>query len=141
MAAFVKRYKVDPSIRMLAQQITRGLKSHDELAEVTALQHFVRDRIRYVKDVDGVETLQAPPYTLKMQSGDCDDKAILLATLLGSVGYPAQFIALGFNGRDFTHVLTAVKLGTRFIPLETIVNGAEPGWFPKGANPVLPWNI
>jgi len=141
MSALVRRYKTDTGIRLLAQQLTNGLRSHDVSGEITTLQHFVRDRIRYVKDVDGVETLQTPVYTLQVGSGDCDDKSVLLATLLASIGYQPMFFAIGLNGAPFSHVLAGVMLGTRKIPLETIVAGREPGWMPPEANPVLPWRI
>lgn len=141
MADIAKRYKTDGGMRTLALSITRQLPEHDDRAEITALQHFVRDRIRYVRDVEGVETLQTPPYTLQMGAGDCDDKSILLATLLMAVGYKPQFLAVGINGGFFSHVLAAVRLGTRVIPLETIVPGAEPGWMPPNVTAVLPWNL
>ncbi len=141
MATLVKAYKTDSGIRSLAQQLTARLASYDNAGEVTALQHFVRDRVRYVGDVEGVETLQTPVYTLQAGSGDCDDKAVLLNTLLASIGFSTLFYAIGIAGAPFSHVLAGVKLGTRSIPLETIVPGAEPGWMPPDANPVMPWNI
>ncbi len=141
MANFVKAYKVDPGVRLLAQQLTRNLKSYDTQGEIAALQQFVRDQIRYVQDVDGVETLQTPAYTLQVGSGDCDDKATLLGALLASIGFPVQLIAVGFDGVNFSHVLAAAKLGTRWIPLETIVPTVGPGWFPNNANPILPWTV
>jgi hypothetical protein len=141
MAALVRRYKTDSGVRLLAQQLTANLPNHDVRGEVTTLQHFVRDRIRYVHDVDGVETLQTPVYTLKVGSGDCDDKSVLLATLLASIGYQPMFFAIGLRGAPFSHVLAGVILGTRRIPLETIVEGKEPGWLPPEANPILPWRI
>lgn len=141
MARFVKTYKKDPSINLLALRLTQGLASYDKAGEVGRLQAFVRDQIRYVEDVEGVETVRTPPVTLEYQAGDCDDKATLLCTLLATIGYSCQFIAIGFDGENFSHVLSAVRLGNRFIPLETIVPGVGPGWFPNGANPILPWNI
>lgn len=141
MALLVRQYKTDSGIRQLAQQLTAGLQSYDTAGEITILQHFVRDQIRYVQDVEGVETLQTPIYTLQVASGDCDDKSILLNTLLAAIGFQTLFFAIGINGGPYSHVLAGVRLGTRTIPLETIVPGIEPGWMPPGAGPVLPWNI
>ena len=141
MAALVRQYKTDSGIRLLAQQITANLASHDTGGEVTAIQHFVRDRVRYVKDVRDVETLQTPVYTLQSGSGDCDDKATLVNTLLAAIGYPTLFFAVGIKGGPYQHVLGGVKMGTRTIPLETIVANVEPGWMPPNAYPVLPWNV
>ena len=51
----------------------------------------------------------------------------------------------------FSHVLTSVKLGAPtgrrpwyldgWTPLETIVDGAEPGWLPPGIAVILPWRV
>lgn len=141
MAQLVRQYKKDPSINLLALDLTRGLPSYDHVGEINRLQLFVRDKIRYVMDVDGVETLRTPLVTLDYAAGDCDDKSVLLCTLLATIGYQCQFLAVGFDGETFSHVMAAVKMGTRCIPCETIVPGAGVGWFPNGADPVLPWNI
>jgi transglutaminase-like putative cysteine protease len=141
MARLVKQYKTNPGINLLALEITRGLASYDGVGEVRALQQFVRDQIRYVNDVEGVETLRTPVVTLEYQGGDCDDKSVLLCTLAATIGYSTQFIAVGFDGQNFSHVLAAVKLGTRCIPCETILPGVDIGWFPPKANPVMPWNV
>jgi transglutaminase-like putative cysteine protease len=141
MARYVKEYKKNPTINLLALDLTRGLPSYDYLGEVTRLQNFVRDEIRYVQDVDGVETLRTPLVTLDYQAGDCDDKATLLCSLLATIGHACQFIAIGFEDNVFSHVMAAARLGTRCIPCETIVAGVGPGWFPNGVRATLPWNI
>jgi transglutaminase-like putative cysteine protease len=148
MASLVRQYKTDTGVRLLAQRLTRNLPdpanvgtARNAAAEVTTLQQFVRDQVRYVKDVEGVETLQTPVYTLQSGSGDCDDKATLLNTLLASIGYPTLFFAVGIGGNPYSHVVAGVKLGSRTIPLETIVAGVAPGWLPPNANPILPWNV
>jgi transglutaminase-like putative cysteine protease len=141
MARLVRQYKRDPGINLLALELTRGLPSYDSIGEVRALQQYVRDRIRYVMDVEGVETLRTPLVTIEYEAGDCDDKSILLCTLAATIGYPVQFIAVGFDGENFSHVLGAVKVGTRCIPCETILPGKDIGWFPPRADPILPWNI
>lgn len=141
MAKLVKQYKVDPRMRELAQQLTQGLPSYDRVGEISACHIFARDSIRYVNDVEGVETLQIPPYTCELGSGDCDDKSILVNTLLACIGYQTIFYAVGLNGGFYQHVTGGVRLGTRTIPLETIVPGAPMGWLPPDANPILPWNV
>lgn len=152
MASLVRQYKTDSGIFTLARQLTNGLPNQNSAGAaqlyITTLQHWVRDRIRYVQDVEGVETLQTPIATLQIGTGDCDDKSVLLDTLLASVGYPVMFFAIGINGNPYSHVLAGVRLGTRQIPLETIVpagsygpGSGEPGWMPPGAGPILPWNV
>lgn len=132
MVRFARQYKKDPGIMTLARQLCDHLPDKDYGAEMTCLQHFVRDQIRYVRDIHEVETLQTPIRTLEIRSGDCDDKSTLLAALLASVGFPTRFVAVGFKDGPYSHVLAEAQLGTRWIPLETIVAGREPGWFPEG---------
>ena len=145
MSKLVKQFKVDAGMRELAQDITMNLPSYDRVGEVNAIQQFCSNppagRIRYVNDIEGAETLQIPPYTLEKRSGDCDDKAVLCNTLLACIGYQTLFFAVGIDGGPYKHVMGGVRLGTRTIPLETIVPGAPMGWMHPKAGPVLPWNI
>lgn len=83
------------------------------------IHRFVRDRIRYVKDIKGVETLQSPEKTLEIGQGDCDDKSVLVGALLESIGHPVRFKAIGFIPGVFSHVLPETKIGSKWIAVET----------------------
>lgn len=119
MRGLVRKYKADLSIRLLAQKITRKLPEKNYTLEAVYIHAFVRDKIRYVKDVNGIETLQTPVNTIKIGSGDCDDKSILVASLLESIGHPTRFIACGFLPDTFSHVFVQTKIGTKWIGVET----------------------
>lgn len=119
-------------VRHTALCVVAELPPKDYGAEVTALQHFVRDGIRYARDVRGVETLQTPERTLVSRAGDCDDKSMLLAAMLESVGHKTRFEAIALEPGRFSHVFPSVRLGDKWVALETIVPGAEPGWRPRG---------
>lgn len=122
----------DVGVITLARQCLRmnSVAPRDAAGEIRCLQGWVRDHIDYRNDPRDVEMVQTPARTLQLQSGDCDDQATLLAALLLSLGYSPRFLAVGLNGEDFSHVLTEVRLGTRWIPLETILPGVQPGWLP-----------
>lgn len=131
MVKFARQGQEDMNVITLARQLTQSLPPKDYKSELTALQHFVRDKIRYVRDPRDTEMVQDAPRTLSIGSGDCDDKSVLLASLLLSIGFPAvRFAAVGFDGGMYSHVLPEVRLGTRWIPSETILPGKEPGWYP-----------
>ncbi len=134
MSRLVKQFKVDPGINLYTLDLLRNMnvRQYDEAGEIRALQNFVRDAIAYRKDILDVETVRDPTVTLEYAAGDCDDKAVLLCTLAATVGYETEFIAIGFDGEYFSHVMGAVRLGTRWLPCETIVPGVGPGWFPQG---------
>jgi hypothetical protein len=79
----------DAQVRELAAKLTRGkVTRHDKLR---ALFDFVADDIRYVNYVSGEWWLpNRPQQLLARREGDCDDKALLLITLLKAVGINAQ---------------------------------------------------
>lgn len=119
MAKLAREGKKTLPVRLAAQQIVQSLPQQDWLGEVNALHEFVRDRIRYVRDIRGVETLQQPERTLQLKSGDCDDKSMLLASLLEAIGHRARFHAIGFQPGKYSHVYTETLIGKRWLPLET----------------------
>lgn len=78
----------DAQTRRLAEELTKGKKTRDE--KIRALFDFVADDIRYVNYVSGEWWLpNRPQELLARRQGDCDDKAMLLITLLKSVGLQA----------------------------------------------------
>jgi hypothetical protein len=79
----------DDQVRRLAADLTKGKKTRDD--KVKALFEFVADDIRYVNYVSGEWWLpNRPQQLLARRQGDCDDKAILLITLLKAVGIEAH---------------------------------------------------
>ncbi len=79
----------DEEVRRMAAELTKGKKTREE--KLRALFEFVADDIRYVNYVSGEWWLpNRPQQLLARREGDCDDKAMLLITLLRSVGIEAQ---------------------------------------------------
>ena len=79
----------DAQVRELAAKLTKGKTTREE--KLRALFDFVADDIRYVNYVSGEWWLpNRPQQLLARREGDCDDKAILLITLLKAVGIDAQ---------------------------------------------------
>ncbi len=120
MSRLVREWKKHYPIRQLALNLVRSADQKDWMAEVERLHRYVRDRIRYVRDITQVETLATPMRVLQIGQGDCDDKATLLATLLESIGHPTRFVAVAVNGRPaYCHVYVETRARTGWIPLET----------------------
>jgi hypothetical protein len=79
----------DAEVRALAAKLTRGKVSRQ--AKLEAIFDFVADDIRYVNYVSGEWWLpNRPQQLLARREGDCDDKALLLITLLKATGIDAQ---------------------------------------------------
>ena len=129
MSRFAKDGKKSMPVRQTAMRLTRNCQQKDFACEVRQLHAYVRDDVRYTLDIEGVETVQSPEKTLQFMAGDCDDKATLLAAMLGSIGHPTRFVAIGFEPGIFSHVYLETKIGNNWIPLET-TEPVEVGWEP-----------
>jgi transglutaminase-like putative cysteine protease len=111
MREMVNRCKVNTQIRQAATTVAFLQPEKDYRAEAEAVFNEVRDGIRYMRDVAGVETLQEPHITLASKLGDCDDKTCLLASMLESIGIPTRFVVAGYSGENFEHVYLQAWLG------------------------------
>lgn len=124
------------ALRRLASTLTRRLQQKDRAGELLALFAFVRDRIRYLGDARGIETLQTPLETLQAAAGDCDDKAMLLSALAELIGYATRFVAVGMQPERFSHVYVEVKLRDRWVPMDTTEPQAA-GWAPRAVSRMI----
>jgi len=129
MRTLVNRCKSDLEIRQAATSTIFLTPEKDPHSEMEALFRWVRDSVRYVRDVHGVETLMTPPVVMASRLGDCDDQACLLACMLESVGYPTRFVVAGYGGPLFEHVYLQAWDGRQWVSMDP----TEPhpmGWEP-----------
>lgn len=99
------------------------IKERDWDGEVKALFNAFQKRVRYTRDIDGIDTYQSPRRTLEMGVADCDDGAISLASALKSAGYPVKFRVIRTKrAADWDHIYTVVGLPpgnpTRWVSLD-----------------------
>ena len=112
MAKLARQGSKNMMVRGLAVELTTagfwdgtGLRQKDFSGEASTLFAYVRDEIRYVRDIADVETLHDAATILQQGAGDCDDKCILLAALLLSIGFEhIEFVAIAFAPNEFSHV-------------------------------------
>lgn len=130
MRKLVRDYKKNDAVRSLAASLVSPLQQKNFMGEIKRLHAYVRDNIRYLRDIHGIETLQSPPETLRRGYGDCDDKATLLATLLAAIGHPSRFVAIGRAPGKFSHVYVETRVGAKWIGLET-TEPVDVGWQPQ----------
>ena len=135
MRNLVNDFKSRLEMIQLATRLVGFVAPKDELGEVNELFLFVRDKVRYIRDVLHVETLATPTVTLARRAGDCDDKTTLLATLCESIGYPTHFVVAGYTDpKTFEHVYLQIFAAEQWI-------NADPteykplGWAPP--NPTI----
>jgi hypothetical protein len=119
-------------IRALAINILTAARVPEKnyTAEMVAIHNWVRDNIRYTRDVAGQETLLHPEeLAFNSKAGDCDDKSMLEVALLGAVGITTRFITIGLTPYNYSHVyLEANPTGNQWIPLDPIMKGKPAGW-------------
>ena len=132
MSDLVQEGKTNIKVRNLATKILRdndiGQKDYD--GEVEALFSFVRDNVRYTKDIHGVEFVQHADTIIDVLAGDCDDKAILLSSLLESVGYATRLVAGHFKSqKGFSHVWIQVLQKNEWVDLDA-TEDVGVGWSP-----------
>lgn len=123
-----------PKIRALAINILkqRRIPEKNYRAEMVALYEWVRDRVRYTRDVAGQETLSPPEeIAFNTMAGDCDDKSMLLAGLLGSIGIATRYKTIGVTPLSYSHVYLQARPGapgTPWISLDPIMKDKTAGW-------------
>jgi len=136
MVNLAQQSRYDFAVRNQALKLVQTLPSKNYMAEVEAIHKYVRDDIRYVKDIDGIETVASPRETMLSGQGDCDDKALLAAALLMGLGHQVRFVAVGDAPGDFSHVLIETMVGRRWWPVET-TEPVDVGWYPTS----LPYRL
>jgi len=71
---------------------------NDDVYKTITIGLWVAENINYVSDPRGFEYIMPPEETLKTRAGDCDDYAVLLASMYRSVGLEAAVGLIDTNG-------------------------------------------
>lgn len=131
---FLERIRTErqglPYLREFAVQQLRGVDDHDQPAQAEALLHFVKSNVKYVLDPVDSEYVRDPVLMLDEirrdgeARGDCDDHALLLASLLGSIGINARCVGVKIMeemppGEDFyNHVIVQAFIDGGWVDLD-----------------------
>ena len=109
---------IDNNIRLLAVNLADsgliGLDTDTKKIDLTPenakkIFDYVFENVKYVPDIDNIETLQTAEVSLKNKFGDCDDFAILLGSLYRSIGFTYALVLTqgqGFN--SYNHIYGCV---------------------------------
>ena len=91
----VDEYAHDPRMRWFVADVLRssGVGARDYPRMAGALLAWVQNSIYYTNEAG--ESLQSPWVTIDKRTGDCDDAAVLLATMAAAVDLPWKFVLLG----------------------------------------------
>ncbi len=148
MMDVIKQSSKNLRVRNKAAEIVAGVRTKDQWAEVDAIYWWVKNNTRYLKDPHGTELIISPVTALDQISagikfsGDCDDLAILVLSLLKSIGYPVALrIAAYKKGEAFQHVYGVVNIYDECIPVEPISLTSMLGWEAPNATRVKDFEI
>lgn len=106
-----KKLELTKPVKHFHQTVKKGVPPHDYFGEISAIQKWVQNNVRYVFDPRDVEYFQTPRRTLIDGAGDCDDQAILTTSLLESIGYTTAICLCNprGSGSAYSHAVGAVK--------------------------------
>ena len=86
----------DKQINILGSRLAQSCANADHLCEATKILSFVTDRIAYRNDPTSTRAEgdypKTPLHTLQAEAGDCEDKTILLISLLGTLGIRSYMV-------------------------------------------------
>lgn len=77
--------------------------------QVAALYDYVKCKIKYLLDPLGVNYISPPRKTIKTKIGDCDDQAVLLASLCEAIGLRTRLIEC--NSPTECHLFAEICIG------------------------------
>lgn len=123
----------DPIIVKAARQMIINCSPKDYYCEAKTIFRWVKDNIRYVRDPNNCEWVQAADVTLREGQADCDCGAVLLSSLYGAIGLPTGFEAIKADRRypgEYSHVYAIVKTPKGWRAADWTVAGASFGWSP-----------
>jgi len=118
------RGEQSPVVRAFTTWVLADVWPKDYLGEILAIRNvFVQSSpmrpgtplFRYTNDPRHVEFVKDPLRQVEeiMQAGttavDCDESAMMAATMALTIGREVEFIAMGFGGDALTHVAVRVK--------------------------------
>jgi predicted transglutaminase-like cysteine proteinase len=89
-------YGNDPRLRWFVTTdvlTPAGVAPRDFRGQLAAIFAWVQTNIHYTNE--STEQIQAPWWTIKHRTGDCDDMALLLAAMMAAIGHPFKLALAG----------------------------------------------
>lgn len=105
----------DPGVVKTAEKIAERYPGDYNIYQVCALFDFVSGTVEYMSDPEDVEVWQTPAETLELCTGDCEDYAILMASLIGASGGNARMYLTD------DHAFAAVYVGNNTASIDEAI--------------------
>jgi tetratricopeptide (TPR) repeat protein len=131
----VKKGSREPVVRKRAFELARDVYNaplnikemnvDTRLAIAETIFVWVRDTIAYINDPAG-DFFQPAVKTIAVGAGDCDDQSILLAAMLGSIGFDPILVILP------DHVYIELQAGEKQVPMDPTASNTAFGTLSAG---------
>jgi len=123
-----------------AKSIIRSVGGKDRREQARVIAEWMEQSMRFVRDPYGVETIHTPLFMLERIrlngafEADCDDYAVLAASMAKAVGLRTKFVILGFLSKDapWAHVYTIAETSHGWVPFDHRF-GVPPGTITRKA--------
>jgi transglutaminase-like putative cysteine protease len=110
----VARDYLKPIVRLTAVEIVRGLPARQDGQQIAAIRDWMVQHFQFLRDPRGAELNYSPEWMIRevqktgVMNADCDDAAVLAASLGKAIGLRARFVCLAFFSKSagFSHVYT-----------------------------------
>jgi transglutaminase-like putative cysteine protease len=116
MAAMVRKRRDDRQVRDLALRLTADCARGDTKCRMARVLRYAKGAMRYELDPRGGELIHDPVDTIErvaahgLASGDCDDGAVLVSSMLESLGVATRLTAVSTRkDRKLHHVAVEAK--------------------------------
>lgn len=113
MRRMVSNGKRNYALHEAVAKLVRTCPHKDRKCWALRIFGFIRDRIAYVNDPVGLESVSDPLRTIERGAGDCDDQAVLFNCLAEIAGMRTHFKTIKANRRqpdEFSHVYSVVEI-------------------------------
>lgn len=118
----------DPAIRDAAVQIAKNTAGSWNVEQLVELYAWSKTNISYVSDPANKEYFASATETLNIRAGDCDDQAILIASLIQSIGGTAKVVV----APNCQHALAAVFVSKNQEDFDQILQSIATIYYEKG---------
>lgn len=143
-----------PLVRRAALEAIEHLSERDTAKEAAAVWRWITRRVRYIADrqllnglagvEEDAEVLVRPVdlLTMPQPAGDCDDHAMLAASMLRALGIPAAYrtIAADETTPDYSHVYTIAETPAGELALDAS-HGPYAGWEATPTGKTRTWRL
>ena len=123
MKKYVDYYSGDGDVVRIARRVVDRCRDKDTLCETQRIYNALLRSTRFVRDPTRKEAIQSPRAMLAeigrrgVTSGDCDEMATLLATMLSAIGHEPRF-RFGARGFGWQHVWVQDQVAGRMVDLD-----------------------